>query len=249
MTQQGLLNKKNGLVTGGSSGLGFAIAKALTDEGSRVAISGRNSDSLRKAAERIGPETIGVKADVRLLEHIETLFQNVFEKFGALDVLVANAGISISSSIDTTTEDLFDDIVGTNLKGVYFTVQKSLPYLNNGASIILLSSALGQLGVPGMSVYSATKAGIRSLARSFSAELMAKGIRVNALSPGPIDTPIFSKMGLSKEEVSSHVERDVPLGRMGKPDEVGRAAVFLASDASSYMIGSELIIDGGHSQI
>ncbi|MEE2745440.1 MAG: SDR family oxidoreductase [Pseudomonadota bacterium] len=249
MTQQGLLNKKNGLVTGGSSGLGLAIAKALTDEGSRVAITGRNSDSLRKAVEQIGPETLGLEADVRLLGHIETLFQKVFETFGPLDVLVANAGISISSSIDTTTEDLFDDIVSTNLKGVYFTVQKSLPYLNNGASIILLSSALGQLGVPGMSVYSATKAGIRSFARSFSAELIAKGIRVNALSPGPIDTPIFSKMGLSKEEISSHVERDVPLGRMGNPDEVGRAAVFLACDASSYMIGSELVMDGGHSQI
>ena len=151
--------------------------------------------------------------------------------------------------MDATTEALFDEIVMTNLKGTYFTVQKSLPHLNQGASVILISSAVGQLGVPGLSIYGATKAAVRALSRSFSAELIDRKIRVNTLSPGPVDTPIFKKMGVPPEQLSLHIEEDIPLKRMGKPEEIGQAAVFLASDDAAYMVGSELVVDGGHSQI
>ena len=243
------LSGKNAVVTGGSSGIGLAIAQAFVEEGAKVAITGRDADVLNEAVKVIGSDSISVPADVKSVSQIALMFKTVSEQLGGLDILVANAGIAVARSLDDASEELFDEIVHTNLRGTYFTVQKSLPYLNQGASIILISSALGQLGIPGLSIYGATKAAIRSLARSFSAELINRDIRVNTLSPGPVDTPIFGKMGMQPEDLATHIEIDIPLKRMGRPEEIGHTAVYLASDESAYMAGSELIIDGGHSQI
>ena len=240
---------KNAVVTGGSSGIGLAIAQAFVEEGAKVAITGRDADVLNEAVKVIGSDSISVPADVKSVSQIALMFKTVSEQLGGLDILVANAGIAVARSLDDASEELFDEIVRTNLRGTYFTVQKSLPYLNRGASIIFISSALGQLGIPGLSIYGATKAAIRSLARSFSAELINRDIRVNTLSPGPVDTPIFGKMGMQPEDLATHIEIDIPLKRMGRPEEIGHTAVYLASDESAYMAGSELIIDGGHSQI
>ena len=240
---------KNAVVTGGGSGIGFAIAQAFVDEGAKVMLSGRNAKALERAVSMLGPNSKSLVANVKSLEQITLLFTSAAEQFGSLDIVVANAGIALAAPFETASEEMFDQIVETNFKGAYFTVQKSLPYLNARASIILVSSAVGQLGVPGLSIYGATKAGIRALARSFSAELVNKGIRVNALSPGPVDTPIFTKMGVSAKDLASHIENDIPLKRMGEPEEIGRAAVFLASDDSTFMAGSELVVDGGHSQL
>ena len=249
MTNQLRLSGKKAVVTGGSSGIGLAIAKAFVEEGAEVAISGRNSDSLEQAAKSIGSNCISVKADVKSVGQIGQLFEIVSENFGSLDILVAIAGIAVATPLGDEIELSFDEIVQTNFRGTYFTVQKSLPYLSRGASIILVSSALGQLGVPGLSIYGATKAAIRALARSLAAELIDRGIRVNSLSPGPVDTPIFTKIGMPENDLAMHIERDIPLKRMGRPEEIGYSAVFLASDESTYMVGSELVIDGGHSQI
>ena len=243
------LSGKNALVTGGSSGIGLAIAQAFVAAGARVVVSGRSAKALDEAIKVLGSNCISVKADVKSVTEIDLMFNTISQKVGALDIVVANAGTASPVLMDSTTEALFDEIVTTNLKGTYFTVQKSLPHLNNGASVILISSAVGQLGVPGLSVYGATKAAVRALSRSFSAELMEQNVRVNTLSPGPIDTPLFTKMEVSPDELATMIENTIPLKRIGKPEEIGQAAVFLASDASAYIVGSELVVDGGHSQI
>ena len=243
------LSGKKAVVTGGSSGIGFAIAQAFVNEGAKVVLSGRSADALEKAVNVLGAKSSSVQANVQSIKEITQLFKSAVEQVGRLDIVIANAGIADAATLEAASEELFDDIIETNFKGTYFTVQKSLPYLNPGASIILVSSAGGQLGVPGLSIYGATKAAVRALARSFSAELITKGIRVNTLSPGPVDTPIFTKMGVSVDDLAKHIENDIPLKRMGTPEEIGRAAVFLACDDSTFMAGSELVIDGGHSQI
>jgi len=243
------LSGKNALVTGGSSGIGLAIAKAFVAAGARVVVSGRSAKALGEAIKILGSNCISVEADVKSVTEIELMFNTISQNFGGLDIVVANAGTASPVLMDSTTEALFDEIVTTNLKGTYFTVQKSLPHLNQGASVILISSAVGQLGVPGLSVYGATKAAVRALSRSFSAELMEQNFRVNTLSPGPIDTPLFTKMDVSPDELATMIENNIPLKRIGTPEEIGQAAVFLASDASAYMVGSELVVDGGHSQI
>ena len=243
------LSGKKALVTGGSSGIGLAVAQAFVEEGAQVIISGRTENTLDKATRTLGSNCVAFEVDVKSVKQIESLFNKVSKHFDGLDIVVANAGIASPVLMDSTTEALFDEMVMTNLKGTYFTVQKSLPHLNEGASVILISSAVGQLGVPGLSIYGATKAAVRALSRSFSAELMEQNVRVNTLSPGPIDTPLFTKMGMLPDELATMIETDIPLKRIGKPEEIGQAAVFLASDASAYMVGSELVVDGGHSQI
>ena len=243
------LSGKKAVVTGGSSGIGLAIAQAFVSEGAKVVLSGRSADALEKAVNVLGAKSSSVQANVQSIKEITQLFKSAAERLGRLDIVVANAGIADAATLEAASEEMFDEIIETNFKGTYFTVQKSLPYLNPGASIILVSSAVGQLGVPGLSIYGATKAAVRALARSFSAELTTKGIRVNTLSPGPVDTPIFTKMGVSVDDLAKHIENDIPLKRMGTPEEIGRAAVFLACDDSTFMAGSELVIDGGHSQI
>ena len=205
------LSGKNALVTGGSTGIGFAVAQAFVEEGAQVVISGRTANTLDEASRTIGSNCIAVEVDIKSVTQIELMFNTISQNFGALDIVVANAGTASPVFMDSTTEALFDEIVTTNLKGTYFTVQKSLPHLNQGASVILISSAVGQLGIPGLSIYGATKAAVRALSRSFSAELMEQNVRVNTLSPGPVDTPLFTKMGVPPDELATMIETDIPV--------------------------------------
>ncbi len=243
------LKGKKALITGGSSGIGLATASAFNKEGAKVLISGRNKFSLEKACKKIGDDSSFVVADVSNVLQINSLFSEAAKYLAQIDVLVVNAGVAKVASVEETSEALFDEIVNINLKGTYFTVQKAIPLLSKGASVILVSSALGNVGANGLSVYGATKAGIRSLSRSFSSEFLEKEIRVNTLSPGPTETPIFERMGSDPEQLDRHIKEDIPVQRMGSPKEIARAAVFLATSDSSYMLGSELVVDGGHSQI
>ena len=243
------LKGKKALITGGSSGIGLATAIAFNKEGAKILISGRNKFSLEKACKKIGDDSSFVVADVSNVLQINSLFSEAAKYLAQIDVLVVNAGVAKVASVEETSEAIFDEIVNTNLKGTYFTVQKAIPLLSKGASIILVSSALGNVGANGLSVYGATKAGIRSLSRSFSSEFLEKEIRVNTLSPGPTETPIFERMGSDPEQLDRHIKEDIPVQRMGTPKEIARAAVFLATSDSSYMLGSELVVDGGHSQI
>jgi len=243
------LKGKKALITGGSSGIGLATAIAFNKEGAKILISGRNKFSLEKACKKIGDDSSFVVADVSNVLQINSLFSEAAKYLAQIDVLVVNAGVAKVASVEETSEALFDEIVNINLKGTYFTVQKAIPLLSKGASVILVSSALGNVGANGLSVYAATKAGIRSLSRSFSSEFLEKEIRVNTLSPGPTETPIFERMGSDPEQLDRHIKEDIPVQRMGTPEEIARAAIFLATSDSSYMLGSELVVDGGHSQI
>lgn len=246
------LNGKTAVVTGGNSGLGKAIAQAFADEGARVVIFGRNPETLAEAQAAIGPETLAVQGDIAVLADIDRLYETATTQVGKIDIVVACAGNSELALLEDSDEAFFDKLSDINFKGVYFTVQKAVPHLNDGASIILISSIANANGGAKFSVYAATKAAVRSLARSFSAELLPRGIRVNTLSPGPIATPIFGRMNLSEEEQEgfiNYVTAHHPMGRFGEPEEVGRVAVFLASDDSSYMAGAELVVDGGMSQL
>lgn len=243
------LKGKKALITGGSSGIGLATAIAFNKEGAKILISGRNKFSLEKACKKIGDDSSFVVADVSNVLQINSLFSEAAKYLAQIDVLVVNAGVAKVASVEETSEAIFDEIVNINLKGTYFTVQKAIPLLSKGASVILVSSALGNVGANGLSVYGATKAGIRSLSRSFSSEFLEKEIRVNTLSPGPTETPIFERMGSDPEQLDRHIKEDIPVQRMGTPKEIARAAVFLATSDSSYMLGSELVVDGGHSQI
>ena len=246
------LDGKVAVVTGGNSGIGLAIAKAFREEGALVAILGRNPETLESASKELGKGSFAVQGDVSKIKDIDHLYAETVRNFGNIDVLVANAGIGEFIPVDSADESHFDRVVNINFKGAYFTAQRSLEYLNKGASIILTSSALNQMGWPGTSVYSATKAAVRSLARSFSADLLPKGIRVNTLSPGPIETPIFERLGLPPEELTgfkAQVTDQHPMKRFGRPEEMASVAVFLASDDSTYVVGADLVADGGMSQL
>ena len=243
---------KVAVITGGNSGIGLAIAQEFTQQGADVVIFGRNAQTLDEAVQRIGNGTLGVQGDVTRLADLERLYRETNERFGKIDILVANAGIAKVAPLEHTDEDLFDLISDVNFKGAFFTVQKAVPYLNDGASIILTTSAGNVKGMPEFSVYVATKAAVRSLARSFSAALLPRGIRVNALSPGPIETPIFGRLGLPQEAldgVAAQITDMTPIKRFGQPEEMAKAALFLASSDASYVVGSELVADGGMSQL
>lgn len=246
------LKGKVAVITGGNSGIGLAIAKVFSEQGASIVISGRDKKTLEKARVEIGSETLALQSDISNLPEIDLFYQETSKTFGKIDVLVVNAGIAPVTPIEKVDEAFFDQISDINFKGAFFTVQKALPYLNDGASIILVSSIANQKGFAGMSVYSATKAAVRSLARAFSAELLPRGIRVNTLSPGAIETPIFGRMGLSKEEMegfASNITTQIPMKRIGNSQEMANCALFLASSDSSYVAGSELIADGGLSQL
>ena len=248
----GKLNGKVAVVTGGNSGIGLATAKLFRAEGAKVAIAGRDQKTLDSAAKEIGGDTLAVRADVSKLEDIDKLYKAVKEKFGKVDVLFANAGIGKFVSIEESSEQFFDEQFAVNVKGLYFTIQKALPLLNDGASIILNSSVAGVKGLAQSSVYSATKAAIRSFARTLTAELIERGIRINVVSPGPITTPILERTGLSKaelDEIAKNLTAMVPAKRFGEADEVGKAVVFLASQDSSYISGQELFVDGGMANV
>jgi NAD(P)-dependent dehydrogenase (short-subunit alcohol dehydrogenase family) len=246
------LEGKVAVITGGSSGIGLATAKLFQQAGAKVAISGRNQQALDEAVKELGRGALAIRSDVSKLTDLDTLFDVVNKKLGPIDVLFANAGIAKFALVSDVSEHAYDETFDINVKGVFFTVQKAIPFLNDNASIILNTSFVNQAGVPTTSVYAASKAAVRSLARSISSELAARGIRVNVVSPGPISTPIYGKLGLPKEavdEFATSIVAQVPLKRFGKPEEVAQTALFLASNASSYITGVELNVDGGLGQV
>ena len=245
------LENKVAVITGGNSGIGLSIAREFVNQGADVVIFGRSEASLESATHEIGNGTLAVRGDVTSLTDLDRLFESTVEKFGKIDVLVVNAGVVRPAPVDQIDEGNFDYHADMNFKGAFFTVQRALPHLN-GASIILNSSIANAVGMPGMSVYGATKAAVRSLARTLTAELAPRGIRVNALSPGPIETPLWGRTGLSEselEELSAGIGAQVPLGRFGSSEEMAKAALFLASEDSSYVAGAELVADGGMTQV
>jgi NAD(P)-dependent dehydrogenase (short-subunit alcohol dehydrogenase family) len=246
------LNNKIAAITGGNSGIGLATAQAFIQEGATVVIVGRNQQALDEAVETLGERAIAIQADVANLSDLDRLYASIQERIGKIDIIVVNAGVAPARPLAQVDEAHFDQIMNINVKGAYFTVQKALPVLNDGAAIVLVASAATISGLPGLSVYNASKAALRSLARTFSAELVDRGIRVNTLSPGPIETPIFGKMELPPEvagEMGAAILDKVPMKRMGKPEEMAKAIVFLASSDSSYVLGAELFADGGMYQI
>lgn len=247
----GQLDNKIAIVTGGSTGIGLATAKALSREGAKVVITGRNQQSLDEAMTTIKGEVLALVNDAGNLGDITPLLQQTIEKFGAIDIMYLNAGPGgTAASIEEMTEDSFDQYININFKGPYFTIQKALPYLKNGASIILCSSISNAIGQSGLSVYAAAKAAQRAMVRVAATELGPRGIRVNVVSPGFIETPIFEKIGVPADvhaEIVSNVEQQTSLGRMGQPEDIAEAVVYLASPASSYVIGAEIVVDGGYS--
>ena len=248
----GKLDEKIALVTGGTSGIGLAAAKALAKEGAYVYITGRREPELAAAVKEIGPNVTGAQGDVSKMKDLDRLFERIKDEKGKLDILFANAGIAKYASLGGITEELYDSIFDINVKGVLFTVQKALPLMPEGASIILVSSVVGSKGLSSNSVYSATKAAVRSFARTWTTDLKSRRIRVNAISPGTIDTPGLNDLlasGEAGEQRRKMVASAIPMGRFGRSDEVANAVVFLASDESSYMTGSELFVDGGFAQV
>ncbi|GAA4154868.1 SDR family oxidoreductase [Chryseobacterium ginsenosidimutans] len=242
------LNNKVAVITGGTSGIGLAIAKRFVQEGAKVAVIGRNQQAIDKAIAEIGSNGLGIQGDVSSLADLTRIYQIVADHFGKVDTLVVNAGVYILAPLADFTEEQFDQVSDINFKGAFFSVQKALPVLNDGASVVLVSSTVNSKGVPNHAAYSATKAAVRSLARSFSAELLDRKIRVNALTPGPVDTPVFGTVAGSPEEADAMKEamgNFTPVKRLAQAEELAAAALYLASDDSSFMLGAELLLDGG----
>jgi NAD(P)-dependent dehydrogenase (short-subunit alcohol dehydrogenase family) len=248
----GKLEGKVAVITGGNSGIGLATAQVFSQEGARLVISGRDQKTLDEAARELGGEVLAVRADASSLAEMDKLFSAVKERFGKIDVLFVNAGVGKFAPLDAVTEELFDQVMDINFKGAYFTIKKALPLLNDNASIILNSSITAHIGLPDSSVYAASKAALLTLARTLSAELLGRGIRVNAVSPGPVSTPIFDRLGWSPEvaaETVQNFQAQMPIKRFGRPEEIARTVLFLASSDSSFLLGTEIIADGGLSQL
>lgn len=248
----GKLSGKTVLITGGTTGIGMATAKLMLEEGARVAITGQDAGRVAEAASLLGGQVIALRADVASLADMRAVAARLKSEFGTLDVLFANAGIVQPMPFSDVDEANIDRQVDVNFKGVIYTVQSMLPLLANPASVVLNSSTLAEKGMAGMAVYAATKAAVRSLARSLSAELRPRGVRVNVVSPGLTETPIYGKLGMSPEAVrewGAQMVAKVPAGRFAQAGEVARAALFLASDDSSYMLGENLMFDGGMATI
>ncbi|CAM3954370.1 NAD(P)-dependent dehydrogenase, short-chain alcohol dehydrogenase family [Pedobacter westerhofensis] len=245
------LKDKVAVITGGNSGIGFGVAEAFKNEGAIGAIVGRTQETLDKSIQQLGDSFIAINADVTKSEDLDNVFKQTADRFGSIDILVVNAGGPPDSAkqqtVVDTSEDVFDKFIALNQKAVYFTVQKAVPYMNEGSSIILMSSFGGRYAFEGMCVYSGCKAAIRSYARGFSQDLLSRKIRVNAILPGTIDTPIFGKalQADQVEEYKKQTVQTIPVGRIGLPADIGPAAVFLASDESSFVVGTEILIDGG----
>jgi len=248
----GKLEGKIALITGGTSGIGLGTAKRFVNEGADVFVTGRRGQELEAAVKEIGKGVTGVQGDVSKRADLDRLFAQIESEKGRLDVLFANAGVAKYGRLGEISEELFDSIFDINVKGVLFTVQKALPLMPDGASIILNASVVGSKGLSSNSVYSATKAAIRSFARTWTTDLKERRIRVNAISPGTIDTPglndLLASAAAGQERVQM-MHNSVPLGRFGTADEIARAVVFLASDDASYVTGAELFVDGGFAQV
>jgi NAD(P)-dependent dehydrogenase (short-subunit alcohol dehydrogenase family) len=246
------LTNKVAVITGGSSGIGLATAKEFINQGARVVIFGRGKDALTSAVNELGPDSFAVQGDVANPKDLEKLFAETKSRFGKVDVLVINAAQIKLTPIADTTEALFDEMIDINFKGGYFTLQKSIPYLNNNASVVVMTSWLNTIGFAGSSLLSASKAALRSLVRVASAELIEKGIRVNAVSPGAIGTPLWGKIGLPENVLKAAGEAitsQIPMKRWGQPEEIAKAILFLSCEDSSYIVGNELTVDGGLRQI
>ncbi|WP_130734044.1 SDR family oxidoreductase [Flavobacterium sp. J27] len=249
------LKNKVAVITGGNSGIGFGIAEAFKNEGAVGSITGRNQTTINSSVEALDSSFIGIKGDVTRMKDLEKIFKETYNKFGKIDILVVNAGGIVDGiamdMVSEVTEESYDKYMDLNLKSSYFTVQKALPYLNDEASIILIGSSAAHRAAPGMAIYSAAKAAIISLAKGLSLDLLDRRIRVNTLSPGSIDTPVFGKIVPQEqvEQVKQVWKNIIPVGRMGLPSDMGKAAVFLASDDSSFVVGTELLSDGGMTNI
>jgi NAD(P)-dependent dehydrogenase (short-subunit alcohol dehydrogenase family) len=249
----GKLEGKTALITGGSSGIGFATAKRFVDEGAYVFITGRRQSELEAAVSQIGQNVTSVQSDVSKLADLDKLYAGVKEQKGKLDIVFANAGTGAFAPLGKISEEHFDKQFDVNVRGLLFTVQKALPLMQPGASIVLNASIVSITGSPAFSVYSATKAAVRSFARTWSVDLKERNVRVNAISPGIIPTPGYNtSLGMTEEQVDQFVQSSIdkiPLGRPGTADEIAKAVLFLASDDSSYITGIELFVDGGLAQI
>lgn len=246
------LQGKVAVVTGGTSGIGLATAQQFAAEGARVFITGRRQAELDKAAASI-PNATGIQADSSSSADLKRLFETIKEKAGRIDVLYVNAGGGSMAPLGAITEEHFDDAFDRNVKGLTFTVQSALPLLNKGASVILTSSTAGVVGTPAFSIYSASKAAVRNLARSWILDVKERGIRINVVSPGPIHTPGLVELAgddaAAQQGLLDYLASQVPLGRVGQPEEVAKAVVFLASDDASFVNGTELFVDGGLAQV
>ncbi|MBI1343540.1 MAG: SDR family oxidoreductase [Terrimonas sp.] len=246
------LKNKVAVITGGNSGIGLATARAFVREGAKVVIFGRDQKTLDAAAAELGNHSIAVKGDVTRPADLDRLYSKTREVFGKVDILFANAGVALFAPFGQTDEQLFDTNMDVNVKGTFLTVQKAIPELNENASIILNTSVVNVKGFPGTSAYSASKAALRSLVRTLATELVGQKVRVNAVSPGPIDTPIYGRLGLPAEavqEMSKGFESINPMKRFGHPDEVANTVLFFASEDASYITGSEIAVDGGLSHL
>lgn len=242
------LEGKVALITGGTSGIGLATARAFRAQGARVVITGRDRQKLAAVANELGPDVLGVPTDVTQLRDLDALMAGTRAAFGTLDILFVNAGIAERRSLEAADEASFDEMMNTNFKGAYFTIQKALPLLNDQASIILSGSTNALVGMAGISVYSASKAALHSLARTLSAELIGRGIRVNTITIGPTDTSTVKSTDTPPEVLQAQQEsiaRLSPIKRLGRPEEVANVALFLASSASSFIVGAEIAADGG----
>jgi NAD(P)-dependent dehydrogenase (short-subunit alcohol dehydrogenase family) len=248
----GRLDGKVFVVTGGTTGIGFATAKRFAQEGAKVFFTGRRQAEVDRAVKEMGHGAVGVRGDVSVMADLDALYARVKEEAGHLDGVFANAGVGEFAALGSITEAHFDQTFNINVKGMLFTVQKALPLLKDGGSVILTGSTAGSDGSAAFSVYAATKAAIRSFARTWASDLKERRIRVNTLSPGPIDTPGLNGLApdaAGAKQLKEHLTTLIPLGRMGQPDEVAKVAVFLASDDSSFVNGAELFVDGGAGQV
>ena len=248
----GKLTGKIALITGGSTGIGLATAKLFQEEGAQVIVTGRNTRYIEAAQKELGAGALAIASDTSQLKDITSLIETIRQKFGRIDILFANAGIARFQPFGEITESFFDEHFNINVKGLFFTVQAALPLIPSGGSILLTASVVSKKGFAGSSVYGATKAAVRSFGRTLATELAPRGIRVNTLSPGPVTTPLFAKMGLPEEAIGQMQERmaqAVALKRMGTPEEIARAALFLSSDDASLVVGAELFADGGIAEL